>query len=204
MFIESHEILKLDRGPESFIVSWGFTKNSILSTGAVEFEFEWEAASRLRPEGRQRQANNPWERQTDCGPKADIGKPQPVGTASRLRPAGQQRQADNPRETVEETVGREPMRARTLRLNLFGATLFEFEIELGAWRPAWPQPPSGSHHHPGSTATHAAETDNWEAISRERGSRVAETTIVRHRLPWSVATRAAEAAIGNPPSPVCI
>ena len=116
MFIESHEILKFDRGPESFLVSWGFTNNSILSTGAVEFEFEWEAAgrlrpegrqrqadypweaaSRLRPEGRQRQADNPWERQADCGPKADSGKPTTRGNGKPIaarRPTAASRQPE--------------------------------------------------------------------------------------------------------------
>ena len=78
-------------------------------------------------------------------------------------------------------------------------------IVLGARLHAWPKPVSCNRHRPGSAATHAAEADNWEtAISRERGSSVAETTIVSHHPPWSVAVRAAEAAIGRAPSPVCM
>ena len=151
---------------------YDLNKINVLPTYTGKFEFEAGAVSRLRPECRQRQADNPRGaasqlRQASCGPKTSSGKP-----------------TTRERETVEETVGREPLRERTLRLNLFGATLFEFE--LGAWRPAWPKPPSGSHHHPGSVASCVAEATIKTPLSPlERGSRVAEATIVSHSLQFN-------------------
>ena len=58
----------------------------------------WAVASQQWPEGQLRQANIPCgERQADCGPKADSGKPSiPWEAASRLRPEGRQRLADYP------------------------------------------------------------------------------------------------------------
>ena len=102
-------------------------------------------------------------RRPPAASRLTLGSGKPTA-ASQLRSEDQQRQADSgksqqpERETVEETVGHEPLRERTLRLNLVGATLFEFE--LGAWRPAWPKPPSGSHHHPGRAAARVAEANN--------------------------------------------
>ena len=111
----------------------------VLSTRTENLNLNWVRGSRVA-ETIIVSHNHPGSAATRAAEVA-IGKPPSPWTRGYTRGRSQQScSRHRPGETVKETVGREPLRERTLRLNLFGSTLFEFEwaaASLRRTRPAW-------------------------------------------------------------------
>ena len=149
-------------------------KNVISSTGTGKFEFEAGAVSRLRPEGRQRQTDNPRGaasrlRQASCGPKTSSGKPtaasrQPERERPLRRPSGANPCGNAPFGSTSSAQLSLNLNLNWVRGDPRGRSHHrEATITLGARRPVRAKPQSGSHHLPGRAATRVAEANNRAA-----------------------------------------